>query len=147
MTCAVTKYISTDGAAIYCFGFPARKCVQQRYSGNIQLFIQRYWLTQKAQQQTYPIARLGINLDKPVLGLCPGAEFGPSKRWPEAHYAAIAKQWIADGGEVWVFGSKKNQPVANTIRQYLPDGLQTHCRLLAGNTSLTELLISWHVQQ
>lgn len=76
-------------------------------------------LVDKAQQQT-AIARLGINLDKPVLGLCPGAEFGPSKRWPEAHYAAIAKQWIADGGEVWVFGSQ-DQPVANTIR-YLPEG-------------------------
>ena len=93
----------------------------------------------KAQQQA-AISRLSVNLDKPVLGLCPGAEFGPSKRWPEAHYAAIAKQWIADGGEVWVFGSQKDQPVANTIRQYLPEGLQTHCRLLAGNTSLTEAI-------
>ena len=112
---------------------------QMRAAKDIQEIPYPALLVDKAQQQT-AIARLGINLDKPVLGLCPGAEFGPSKRWPEAHYAAIAKQWIADGGEVWVFGSQKDQPVANTIRQYLPDGLQTHCRLLAGNTSLTEAI-------
>jgi heptosyltransferase-2 len=112
---------------------------QMRAAKDIQEIPYPALLVDKAQQQT-AIARLGINLDKPVLGLCPGAEFGPSKRWPEAHYAAIAKQWIADGGEVWVFGSQKDQPVANTIRQYLPEGLQTHCRLLAGNTSLTEAI-------
>ena len=103
---------------------------QMRAAKDIQEIPYPALLVDKAQQQT-AIARLGINLDKPVLGLCPGAEFGPSKRWPEAHYAAIAKQWIVDGGEVWVFGSQKDQPVANTIRQYLPDGLQTHCHLLA----------------
>ena len=112
---------------------------QMRAAKDIQEIPYPALLVDKAQQQT-AIARLGINLDKPVLGLCPGAEFGPSKRWSEAHYAAIAKQWIADGGEVWVFGSQKDQPVANTIRQYLPEGLQTHCRLLAGNTSLTEAI-------
>ncbi len=112
---------------------------QMRAAKDIQEIPYPALLVDKAQQQT-AIARLGINLDKPVLGLCPGAEFGPSKRWPEAHYAAIAKQWIANGGEVWVFGSQKDQPVANTIRQYLPEGLQTHCRLLAGNTSLTEAI-------
>ena len=93
----------------------------------------------KAQQQA-ALSRLGISLDKPVLGLCPGAEFGPSKRWPEAHYAAVAEKWISSGGEVWVFGSQNDQPVAHAIQQTLPEALQMHCHLLAGNTSLTEAI-------
>lgn len=93
----------------------------------------------KAQQQA-ALSRLGISLDKPVLGLCPGAEFGPSKRWPEEHYAAIAKRWIANGGNVWVFGSQKDQMVAAAIQQHLPEELQAYCHLLAGNTSLTEAI-------
>lgn len=93
----------------------------------------------KAQQQA-AMSRLNINLNKPVLGLCPGAEFGPSKRWPEQHYAAVAEKWITNGGEVWVFGSQKDQPVATTIQHSLPAALQMHCHLLAGNTSLTEAI-------
>jgi heptosyltransferase-2 len=96
-------------------------------------------LVDKEQQQA-AIARLNINTEKPILGLCPGAEFGPSKRWPEEHYAAVAKKWIANGGEVWVFGSQKDQPVANAIQRGLPTELQECCHLLAGNTSLTEAI-------
>ena len=93
----------------------------------------------KAQQQA-AISRLNISPDKPVLGLCPGAEFGPSKRWPAQYYAVVAEKWITSGGEVWVFGSQKDQPVANTIQQSLPAALRVHCHLLAGNTSLTEAI-------
>ena len=30
----------------------------------------------------------------PVLGLCPGAEYGPAKRWPTAYYAEVAEKMI-----------------------------------------------------
>ena len=36
------------------------------------------------QQQTAARSRLGLNSPAPVLGLCPGAEFGPAKRWPDS---------------------------------------------------------------
>jgi heptosyltransferase II len=96
-------------------------------------------LVDKKQQNT-AMARLGITVDKPVLGLCPGAEFGPAKRWPEAHYAAVAEHWISKGGQVWIFGSQKDQPVAAVIQQNLPHQQQTDCHLLTGNTSLTEAI-------
>lgn len=45
--------------------------------------------------------------DRPVLALCPGAEFGPAKRWPEAHFATLARERIDAGWRVWLFGSGK----------------------------------------
>ncbi len=80
----------------------------------------------------------GLNTDKPVLGLCPGAEFGPAKRWPEHHYAAVAQHWIDNGGQVWIFGSAKDKPVADTIVDSLTDESCDRAAVLAGNTSLEE---------
>lgn len=79
-----------------------------------------------------------LNGDGPVLGLCPGAEFGPSKRWPEGHYAAVAGDWIERGGRVWIFGSAKDRPVAEAIREQLPEAGREHARVLAGATSLEQ---------
>jgi heptosyltransferase-2 len=83
-------------------------------------------------KNTFGIAELA---DK-VLGLCPGAEYGPAKRWPEQHYADVARQAIAKGWQVYLFGSAKDQPVTATINE-LAGGA---CRDFAGQTSLTEAL-------
>lgn len=60
----------------------------------------------------------------------PGAEYGPSKRWPEAHYAQLAAQLQAP---VVLLGSGKDQPVCEAIAQAAPNA-----RNLAGRTSLPE---------
>ncbi len=73
-----------------------------------------------AQQQAL-LARLGLNTDKnkdkPVIAFCPGAEYGPAKRWPEAHFAALARLLAARGCVVWLVGSPKDHAVAETIAQ------------------------------
>jgi heptosyltransferase-2 len=81
-----------------------------------------------------------LNLDRPVLALCPGAEFGPAKRWPERHYAVVAAERIAAGEQVWIFGSEKDAPVANAIRNALPESQRIFCHLLAGKTKLAEAI-------
>ena len=81
-----------------------------------------------------------LHLQKPVLALCPGAEFGPAKRWPEQHYAAVAAARITAGEQVWIFGSEKDAPVGNAIHNALPASLQTDCYNLAGKTSLAEAI-------
>jgi heptosyltransferase-2 len=73
---------------------------------------------------------------QPVLALCPGAEFGPAKRWPTAHFAAVAKQKLAQGYQVWLFGSAKDQPVAIEIQQ----ATQQACVDFTGRTSLSEAI-------
>jgi len=71
-----------------------------------------------------------------VLGLCPGAEYGPAKRWPEEHYAAVAKKALENGWQVYLFGSAKDEPVTAKINE-LAGG---SCRDFAGKTNLTEAL-------
>lgn len=81
-----------------------------------------------------------LSSDRPVLALCPGAEFGPSKRWPEEHYAALASAKIAQGWQVWLFGSAKDEPVAQRIVDAVPDAERAHVTSLAGRTSLAEAI-------
>jgi heptosyltransferase-2 len=59
----------------------------------------------------------------------PGAEFGPSKRWPERHYAALAAGLTEP---VLLLGSGKDAPVCEAIAQ----AAGPHVRNLAGKTSL-----------
>lgn len=81
-----------------------------------------------------------LDLQKPVLALCPGAEFGPAKRWPEQHYAAVASARIAMGEQVWIFGSQNDVAVAENIRAALPEAQRAQCINLAGKTALAEAI-------
>lgn len=81
-------------------------------------------------------AALGLNnQDAPVLALCPGAEYGPSKRWPAEYYAEVARARQAVGWQVWLFGSQKDRPVTRAISQAAPG-----CVDLAGRTQLGQAI-------
>ncbi len=75
-----------------------------------------------------------INPVKPVLALCPGAEFGPAKQWPENYYADVANVKLEEGWDVWIFGSPKDHPVAERIREATGERAVN----LAGKTKLEE---------
>lgn len=93
------------------------------------------------RDQQAALQALDLTMDRPVLALCPGAEFGPSKRWPDEYYAQVAADWIEKRqGQVWIFGSKKDQPVAEKIRQAVGNTRQAHCHLLTGQTSLGQAI-------
>lgn len=83
------------------------------------------------------LLKFGLNaLEKPILALCPGAEFGPSKRWPEEYYADIANKKLQEGWSVWLFGSKNDQAVSQKIQTLT----QSACVDLTGKTSLGEAI-------
>jgi heptosyltransferase II len=63
----------------------------------------------------------------------PGAEFGPSKRWPAAHFDALAQQLDAPAV---LLGSGKEAPLCAEIAQAAPG----RCIDLAGKTSLAQAL-------
>ncbi len=83
------------------------------------------------------LARLGrIPPATPVLGLCPGAEFGPAKRWPATYFAQVAKTKLGQGWEVWLFGSDNDSAITSEI-QRLTAG---RCLDLGGKTTLDEAI-------
>jgi len=73
---------------------------------------------------------------QPILGLCPGAEYGEAKRWPAEYYAKVANHALNKGWQVWLFGSEKDQPVTTIIQQLT----QQRCVDLAGKTKLGEAI-------
>lgn len=90
--------------------------------------------------RTQLLTKFGLHQGRPLLILCPGAEYGPAKRWPEEYYAQVAAEKIRAGWQVWLLGSAKDQPVAETIRTLLPDSLREHSCNLAGVTALGEAI-------
>jgi len=91
-------------------------------------------------QASQLLTKFSLRQERPVLILCPGAEYGPAKRWPEAYFAEVAAQKIADGWQVWIMGSAKDQPVAESIFDQLEDAHQDCCHNLAGTTQLDEAI-------
>jgi heptosyltransferase II len=83
------------------------------------------------------LARLGQALpNQPILGLCPGAEYGEAKRWPADYYAEVANYALDNHWQVWLFGSDKDVAVTSTINQ----ATQNRCLDLGGQTKLGEAI-------
>jgi heptosyltransferase II len=89
-------------------------------------------LRSTAVEQQKTLDALGIDRPAKLVAFCPGAEYGPAKRWPAEHFATLARQLAADGYAIWLFGSPKDHPVAEEIGQLAP-GLT---RNLCGATAL-----------
>ena len=73
---------------------------------------------------------------KKIIALCPGAEFGPSKRWPEEYYAEVANKLLEHDFDIWLFGSAKDQIITDKINMLT----ENRCENLAGTTSLSEAI-------
>ena len=55
-----------------------------------------------------------------VLGICPGAAFGPAKRWWPERFAALADRFLASGRfRVVFFGSPEEIPLVDLIRAHM----------------------------
>lgn len=86
------------------------------------------------------LTKFKLQKDRPILVLCPGAEYGPAKRWPEAYFAEVAAIKISEGWQVWLMGSSKDQSVTTAIVEQLEQAQQSHCFDLAGATQLDEAI-------
>lgn len=82
---------------------------------------------------------VGID-QKNMFVLCPGAEYGPSKRWPTEHFARLAIALISDdpGNRIILLGSQGDHTLAQSINTQVGD----HPNLLnwCGKTSLDEAI-------
>ena len=64
---------------------------------------------------------LGLATHRPVAVFCPGAEYGPAKRWPTEHFVTLARRLIDSGYAVWLIGSPNDRPAADPIAAAVPD--------------------------
>ncbi len=84
------------------------------------------------------LQRLGIDGSRPLLALCPGAEYGPAKRWPPEHFAVLAQHLTKafPALQIIALGIAKEAPLAATLCEKAP-----HVHNLCGKTTLEEACI------
>ena len=77
---------------------------------------------------------LGLITAQPVIGMMPGAEYGPAKCWPLPQFTALATSLREEGYSVWIFGSDKDAAAGETIAK--DNGAENLC----GRTSLADVI-------
>ncbi len=91
-----------------------------------------------APENFSPVPRpAGVAVEPLRMGLCPGAEYGPAKRYPADRFAQTADIVQQKVNCTWViFGTIADQPVANQVERGIVDNVEN----LAGHTTLEELV-------
>ena len=75
--------------------------------------------------------------DRKFLGLCPGAEYGPAKRWLPERFAEAATAISAQSKAKWIlFGTNKDKAIGDTISTALGE----NCVNRIGQTTLDDLI-------
>jgi heptosyltransferase II len=91
---------------------------------------ERTWATRK-------IDALGLGGPRFLVGLAPGAAFGPAKRWLPERFGGLADRLIgALNADVLIFGSAAERPLAEKIAS----SMKHTPAIAAGETSLRQLL-------
>ena len=67
------------------------------------------------QNQARVLRELGIGLERPVVAMMPGAEYGPAKCWPHEYFADLAGRLDGAGYAVWVLGSDRDSAAGDAI--------------------------------
>lgn len=70
-----------------------------------------------------------------VVIFCPGAEFGPAKRWPAEYFAELAKRLEPSNVAVWVIGTNKDAESARIITEIALNAIN-----LCGKTALPDAI-------
>jgi len=114
-----------------------RKLDKQRYPLMIERFMALAYPANRQLTEPYPkpslqinensraaaLSDFSLNLNRQVLALCPGAEFGER-----------------DGWQVWIFGSASDRAGGDTIGQQLAENLRPFAHNLAGKTTLAQAI-------
>ena len=87
-----------------------------------------------SEKQQQVLEKFSLDLDKPVAVFCPGAEYGPAKRWPIPYFAELAQRLQQQGYSVWITGSQKDREIGDKIIALGNSGTRNLC----GITDLAE---------
>lgn len=94
-------------------------------------------LSSSREQQAQARDALGIAPAEKIAVFCPGAEYGPAKRWPARHFATLADELGRRGYAIWLLGSPKDRPVGDEIVKLATAGAPLN---LCGTTSLAQAI-------
>lgn len=80
----------------------------------------------------------GAAADSLLVGMAPGAAYGPAKRWPAERFAAVAATLLRDYPEALIvlLGSERDREATDVIAATMP----ARCLNLAGRTSVREVM-------
>jgi heptosyltransferase-2 len=95
-------------------------------------------LTSSREQGAATRAELSIDRPEKLAVFCPGAEYGPAKRWPARHFATLADALAARGYAIWLLGSAKDRPIADEITKLADPASAPHN--FCGSTSLRQAI-------
>ena len=92
-----------------------------------------------ANQRNF-LEEFSLDYSKNTMAICPGAEFGPSKRWPAEYYAEIAIFYVNKGWNVLCIGSKNDEDIGIEIGSLNNLGCNESFINLIGKTSLQDAI-------
>ena len=78
-------------------------------------------------------------VQKPALGINPGASYGSAKRWYPEEFTKVASE-LASQYDIVIFGGSGETDIAADIEQGLIDSRITNYQNLAGKTTIPELI-------
>ncbi len=81
------------------------------------------------------LARYGLGR-APAVAFMPGAAYGPAKQWPIEYFITLGKRIAAEGGEIWVFGSKGERALGARIGGEIGGAVHNLC----GDTRLEDVV-------
>ena len=80
-----------------------------------------------------------FQLDLPTIALCPGAEFGPSKKWPAIYFAEVANFYLTKGWQVFLLGSTNDETTGYEIEENITNKGATIFNLI-GKTKIQDTI-------
>ncbi len=87
----------------------------------------------KERQQDL-VLKQNLDTSRPVIGMMPGAEYGPAKCWPLEYFRELAERLDQSGFSVWVLGSEKDRESGDVI------AANGHATNLCGQTALVDVI-------
>ncbi|MBW1999489.1 MAG: lipopolysaccharide heptosyltransferase II [Deltaproteobacteria bacterium] len=96
------------------------------------------FLDEEDTQRAWAIlSSVGAGRDECVLGVSPGAIYGPAKRWPAERFAAVADRAAENwGARILIFGSKGEKDVCSRVKEHMEHEAIDLC----GKTTLGEAI-------
>jgi heptosyltransferase-2 len=85
---------------------------------SLDLYLPKLAMDKDNQSQWQNV--LALNQKKPVITLCPGAEYGPAKRWPLDYFIALAKACEEKGYHVVLLGGPNEIGLAEIMVSAVP---------------------------